>query len=57
MRLVLSTTSDANCEIDRVVCSLISVSVIDTMHLAILFSLSKISFFICKYVICCIIFR
>ena len=25
------------------------------MHLAILFSLSKINFFICKYVICCII--
>lgn len=30
--------------------------VIDTMHIAILFSLSNISF-ICKYVIYCIIFR
>ena len=27
------------------------------MHLGVLFPLSKISFFLCKYVICCIIFR
>ena len=46
---MLSTTREL--WTDRVVCSVISVSVIDTIHLAILFSLSKITFFICKYVI------
>ena len=33
------------------------VSVVDTMHLGSFFSLSKITFFLCKYVIFCSIFR
>ena len=30
---------------------------VDTMHLGVLFTLSKISFCLCEYVICFIIFR
>ena len=44
-------------EIGRVVCSFVPVRVVNTMHLGILFSLSKINFFLFKYVICCITFR